>query len=243
MYASSVSPLSSEILERLGGGLLDRLGFAKEPAGKDLKTAAGGKTGKKAKDAAHDFTNSIKISNEVFEIENIKGKKRVILPWERLSRIKDETARLASSPRGDALLKGLKGCVTVGGKYRLLEGEKLKLILRLSGSLEADGALKRTWPRKKEFSSAKDLPALLDVLPLVLAPALWKSGKNDLGFICLSSNGAGLYRLNCSRGFHTALNESLSSVESLIDDLGEDVSVDDKNIVNRTFRRLSDYVS
>ncbi|MDR0663685.1 MAG: ATP-dependent RNA helicase [Spirochaetaceae bacterium] len=237
MYASSVSPLSSEILERLDGGLLNWLGFAKEPAGKGLK--AGGKS----REAAHDFTNSIKISNEVFEIENTKGKKRVILPWERLSRIKDDAARLASSPSGDALFKGLKGCVTVDGKYRLLEGEKLSLILRLSGSLEVDGALKRTWLVKKEFSSAQDLPALLEVLPLILVPALWKNGKKELGFICLVSNGAGTYRVTCSRGFHTALNESLSSVESLIDDLDENVSIEDKDIVNRTFRRLSDYLS
>jgi RNA helicase HrpA len=243
MYASSVSPLSPEILERLGGGLLNRLGFSKDSAYSDTRVSADGRAGKKAKAAAREFTNSIKISDEVFEIENVKGKKRVILPWERLSRIRDAAVRLASSPSGDALFKGLKGCVTVEGKYKLLEGEKLKLILRLSGSLEVDGALKRTWPRKKEFSSSYDLHTLLEALPMILAPALLKNGKKELGFICLSNNGGGVYRINCSRGFHTALNESLSSVESLIDELSENVSIEDKNIVNRTFRRLSDYLS
>ncbi|MDR3355559.1 MAG: ATP-dependent RNA helicase [Spirochaetaceae bacterium] len=238
MYASSVSPLSREILERLGGGLLGRLGLG--------QTKGGGRApvqGRRAKETPHDFTNNVKISDEVFEIENVKGRKRVVLPWERLSRIRDEAKRLAAAPASVALFKGLKGCVTLDGKYRLLDGEKLDLILRLSGSLEMDGALNRDWPRKKEFLTARDLPALLDFLPQILQPVLWKNGKRELGFICISNNGAGAYRATCSRGFHTALNESISSVESLIDDLGENVSVDDKNIVNQTFRRLSEYLS
>ncbi|MDR2343256.1 MAG: ATP-dependent RNA helicase [Spirochaetaceae bacterium] len=243
MYASSVSPLSMEILERLGGGLLKRLGLGPANAtGGAISDGGRSAEGRRAKEAARDFTNNIKIAGEIFEIESVKGKKRVILPWEQLSRIRDEAERLAAVPAGDALFKGLKGCVTLYGKYRLLEGEKLKLILRLSGSLEMDGALKREWPRKKEFSSERDLPALLEVLPLVLAPALWKAGKKDLGFICLTGKGTGIYRMTCSRGFHSALNESLSSVESLIDDLGEDVDINDKNIVNQTFRRLSRYL-
>ncbi|MDR2795887.1 MAG: ATP-dependent RNA helicase, partial [Spirochaetaceae bacterium] len=238
MYASSVSPLSREILGRLGGDLLKRLGLG------SIK-ATGGKTvdGRKAREAVRDFANNIKISGEVFEIGNVKGKKRVILPWERLSRVKDEAKLLAAGPAGEALFKGLKGCVTLCGEYKLLDGEKLKLILHLSGSLEMDGAEKRGWLRKKEFSSERDLAALLEVLPLILAPALWKVGKKDLGFIGLTTNGAGIYHMTCSRGFHSALNESLSAVESLVDDLGESVDIDDKDIVNQTFRRLSEYLS
>jgi hypothetical protein len=49
--------------------------------------------------------------------------------------------------------------------------------------------------------------------------------------------------MTCSRGFHSALNESLSAVESLVDDLDESVDIDDKNIVNQTFRRLSEYLA
>jgi hypothetical protein len=238
MYASSVSPLSLQILERLGGGLLKRLGLgsSKNSGGKRKPDEP------RVSNTARDFTNNIKISGEIFELESVKGKKRVILTWDKLSRIKDEAARLASAPAGDVLFKGLKGCIILDGKYRLLEGEKLKLILRLSASLEIDGAVKRSWPRKKEFSSTRDMPALLEVLPLILVPALCKTGKKDLGFICLTSSGAGTYRVTCSRGFHSALNESLASLESLIDDISENVDIEEKNIVNQTFRRLSGYL-
>jgi hypothetical protein len=232
MYASSVSPLPKETLERLGGGLFQRLGYG-STRGEGGKKKDGREKPKERK-TIKDFTNSIKIAGEVFEITTVKGKKRVILPWESLRKIKDDA--------GDVLYKGVKATVTVN-EYSLLEGEKLDLVLRLAKTLDIDGALNRKRPKEKEFNSAEKLKALLEILPLVLSPAVWKTGKKTLGFINLSTNGKGSYRVHCSRGFHSALNESLSSVETLIDELGEDVDIADKNIVNQTYRRLSDYLN
>ncbi|MDR2658599.1 MAG: ATP-dependent RNA helicase [Spirochaetaceae bacterium] len=238
MYASSVSPLSKEVLDRLGGGLLKRLGFGFV---KEADNRVGAKVSgvKKAKEKALDFTNSVKVADEVFEIGVVKGKKRVIIPWERLSKMKGEAGFAA----GEALFKGLKGCVIVEGKYKLLDGEKLKLILRLAQVINVDGAITRKLPRKQEFPSSQDISELLAVLPLILSPALLKADKKELGFICLTSNGTGIYHVHCLRGFHHALNESLSSVETLIDELGDNVSVEDKSIVNQTFRRLSEFLN
>ena len=56
------------------------------------------------------------------------------------------------------------------------------------------------------------------------------------------TDGAGSYWFKCSRGFHTALNESLSSLESLIDELSENVDPERKEIVNQLYRRLSSYL-
>jgi hypothetical protein len=64
-----------------------------------------------------------------------------------------------------------------------------------------------------------------------------------LGFICLFNDGGGNYRFKCSRGFHTSLNESLASLESLIDEMSGEVDVEKKRIVNQCYRRLSDYLS
>jgi hypothetical protein len=41
-----------------------------------------------------------------------------------------------------------------------------------------------------------------------------------------------------TNGFHTSLNESLSSLETLIDELDEDVDIEKKHIVNQCYRRL-----
>ncbi|MDR2865370.1 MAG: ATP-dependent RNA helicase [Spirochaetaceae bacterium] len=224
MYASSVSPLSRSTLEKIGGDLISKLGFGKVKGGKD----------KKDPPLVRDWTNNIKIGSEVFEVTGLKGKKLVRLPWERLSKLTGEN--------GEMLYKGLKGVILLKEGYTLLDGEKLNLILAIAPTLDIDGALGRT-VSKKEFNSSRDLKAILALLPLVLCPAIWKKGKKELGFICLTTNGEGNYRLRCLRAFHNALNESLSSVESLIDELGEETDLVTKNIVNTSYRRLSDYLA
>jgi HrpA-like RNA helicase len=242
MYAMSVSPLSRRVLEKLSP---------------ELFAALGGRTdqGEVKPKKVRDFTHNIKIGSEVFEIETFKGKKTVILPWERLARVKD------SIPADRSIYKGLRGTITINGKYTLLAEEKLTLILKLVPALAVDGALNRTWPRKTNFRAQENLPALLEALPLLVTPAIWKQnargnsrgtrgdargtspGKADrkeLGFICLFTDGMGNYWFKCSRGFHTSLGESLASLETLIDELGEDVDVSFKHIVNQSYRRLSD---
>jgi hypothetical protein len=233
MYAMSVSPLSGSVLERISGELFEALGGKAPATGEGL---SGGKIKR-----ARDFTNNIKIGQELFEIETIKGKKQAVLPWERFSGIKDDVGGK------DAVYKGLRGVITLDGRYTILAGEKLSLILSLAPSLDIEGALSRSWPRNKRFNSRENLPALLEQLPLILAPALWKphadtKGKKELGFLCLFTDGTGNYWFTCSRGFHTSLNESLASVESLIDELGEELDIEIKHIVNQTYRRLSEYL-
>ncbi|MDR0451840.1 MAG: ATP-dependent RNA helicase [Treponema sp.] len=246
MYAMSVSPLSRQVLEKLSPELFAALGGRAAP-------------GEARPKKARDFTNTVKIGSEVFEIETFKGKKTVVLPWERLARVK------GSIPADLSIYKGLRGIITVSGRYTLLAEEKLTLILKLVPALAVDGALNRAWPRKASFRVAENLPALLESLPLLATPAAWKlnargasgkgaSGKNgpakgdssggadrkELGFIGLFTNGAGSYWFKCSRGFHTSLGESLASLETLIDELGEDVDVSSKHLVNHAYRRLSD---
>jgi HrpA-like RNA helicase len=242
MYAMSVSPLSREVLERIRAGL-----FAEELTGPAEKEKL-----KKLRD----FTNNIRIAGQVFEIKTIKGKKTAILPWEKLALIQDKI------PAG-TFYRGLKGCVIVSQQYTLLAGEKLELILSLTPTLDAENAVNRRWPRKGNFNSRTDLAALLDHLDNLVKPVICKSpgkkygkraapprsadsaveGSKALGFLCLFTDGAGNYWFRCSRGFHTSLNESLASLEALIDEMGSDVDIGVKHNVNQTYRRLSDYVS
>ncbi|MDR1277237.1 MAG: ATP-dependent RNA helicase, partial [Treponema sp.] len=244
MYAMSVSPLSRTTLEKISPDLFTSFG------GRPRKGETAGPPEKLRK--ARDFTHNIKISGEVFEIQTIKGKKTAILPWEQLRQIRDKLP-------GETVYRGLKGMILIDGRYTLLAGEKLELILALIPALDIDDALNRSWPRKEQFNSRTHLAALLEELPKLVCPAVWKTsggaGKNrpgkpkaagedrekkDLGFICLFTNGEGSYRFTCSRGFHTALNESLAALETLIDELGEEVDVEAKHIVNQIYRRLSD---
>ncbi|MDR3138052.1 MAG: ATP-dependent RNA helicase [Treponema sp.] len=230
MYAMSVSPLSKEALEKISPALFEALGG--KISGTGRKGAAAGERPKRIRD----FTNMIKIGEEVFEIKIIKGKKAVFLPWEKLSPLKDRIGKETT------LYKGLRGTVVLEDKYTLLAGEKLSLILSLIASLDIDGAPEKSWPRKEHFNSREDLPRLLGFLPDILHPVIWKQGKKELGFLCLLNDGKGNYWFTCSRGFFTSLNESLASVESLIDELGEETDIEIKRVVNQTYRRLSDYL-
>ena len=227
MYASSVSPLSRANLERIGGGLFERLGLESAKHGRKLQA-----------EIVHDWTNNIKIGGEVFEIITEKGKKTVKLPWERLQRV-------MGSSSGEALFKGLRGVIILKNDFTLLKGEKLNLILTLAPTLNISKVVSLTQkvPGKKNFNSETSLDALVAALPLLLTPVCAKNLLKEMGFICLTSNGEGIYRLRCSRGFHTALNESLSSLETLIDELKDDVDLDKKHLVNTAYRRLSDYLS
>jgi hypothetical protein len=222
MYAMSVSPLSREVLERIRPGLFaetERDGEQKPPRLPKLKEA-------------RDFTNNIKISGEVFDIVNIKGKKTVLLPWEKLKNIGEDTA--------ETFYKELKGRIIVNNQYSLLAGEKLELILSLAPKLDVENAFSRNWPRKRNFNSEKDLASLLNHLDSLAMPVIWKKGKKDLGILGLYTDGGGNYWFRPSRGFYRSLNESLSSLETLIDELGEEVDIEQKHIVNQCYRRLSD---
>ncbi|MDR2158974.1 MAG: ATP-dependent RNA helicase [Treponema sp.] len=238
MYAMSVSPLSRDLIERISPDLAAALGGARERrARRGEGSRAGGPEGLRK---PRDFTNSIKIGGEVFPIETVRGKKTAILPWERLAPLKDHL-------KGDTFFRGLKGTILFAGAS-LLSGEKLDLILSLLPALDVEGALTRRWPEKRTFSAALDLDALLPLLPDLVCPAVWKQGagdrkKKELGFVSLFTDGKGTYWFRCSRGFHTSLNESLASLETLIDEMGDEVAAEKKRIVNQTYRRLSDYLA
>jgi HrpA-like RNA helicase len=240
IYAMSVSPLTRDIIERIRPGL-----FAKEQENTDTDSRNGkrnrseeGRIERKARPVlqARDFTNNIKISSEVFEITTIKGRKTAILPWEKLAPIRD-------SIPSETVYKGLKGCITINGVYTLLAGEKLKLILSLAPMLDPENALTREWPRKENFDASENLAALLPFMDSLMRPARWKKNSKELGFITLFTDGAGNYWFRCSRGFHTSLNESLASLEALIDEMDDNVDIGLKHVVNQTYRRLSELIS
>jgi hypothetical protein len=231
MYAMSVSPLAYETLEKISPALVAGLGIDKKGREKE-----GG-----LKQRGRDFTNHIKIGSEVFAIDTVRGKKQVILPWEKLKKVIDNTVA-----DNAAIYKSLRGVVVLDENYTLLEGEKLKLNLSLDPALEIEGALNRKWFGKKSFKSYSNPDTLLAVLPNLVKPGLVKAdgqrGKKELGFLCLFTDGEGNYWTKCSRRFHTSLNESLASVETLIDELADHVDTEKKRLVNQCYRRLSDYL-
>jgi len=183
-----------------------------------------------------DFTNKIKIGSEVFDLAVDKKKKKVVsLEWQKLAKVREELDRESL-----AVYKGMKGVVLVGHR-KLLEGEKLDLILRLAPSLDPERDLARDWPRKKNFDSGEGLHELLASLDHVLQVARAKDQSAELGFVALFTDSEGNYWFRCSRGFHTALNESVASLDALADALGEGASPEEKEKVSALYRKLTSF--
>jgi ATP-dependent helicase HrpA len=254
MYAMSVSPLRRDMLARISPrleGLIGRGGaFGGVRAGGAFGGEAAGAPERGARRAApspeavaeaagvrrreRDFTNKIKIASEVFDLAVDKKKKKLVeLEWPRLRKVREELDRDSLS-----LYRGLKGVVLLG-RQRLLDGEKLDLILKVAPWLDLEADLGREWPRKRNYNVHEELPELIAALGHVMQVSRARDKTGELGFVALFTDSEGAYWFRCSRGFHTALNESVASLECLVDELGEDTSDEDREKVSALYRKLS----
>ena len=244
MFAMSVSPLTKNILNRISDDLEPRLIALQRPRRSALQQTLSGKKvmyrDKLSTTAGTDAgrqDNCIYVGGYSFQIEKIKGKKTLILPLE------DITAALKQEKNEDKLVQigGLKAKVLVKG-YTLLTGEKAELIFRLVKELDLWPIDNSRWNRKININlhDEADLSVLIKNLPLILAVTEAKIKSKELGFICLYIDNRGTYWFKVSRGFATALNESISSLESLIDDASEILKEEDKALLSSVYRKLTD---
>jgi HrpA-like RNA helicase len=256
MYAMSVSPLRRDMLARIsprleglvGGGVARgaaRTAAPESARGSDARErvrraapaqeqAAQGSDGSRRRN--RDFTDKIKIASEVFALAVDKKKKKLVeLEWPRLRKVREELDRDSL-----ALYKGLKGVVLLG-RQRLLDGERLDLILKIAPWLDLEADLGREWPRKRNFEAREELPALVAALGHVMQVSRARDRTGELGFVALFTDSEGMYWFRCSRGFHTALNESVASLECLVDELGENTSDEDRETVSSLYRKLSSF--
>ena len=223
MYAMSVSPLTKSLLHQISPTLLNLLENTKSP--KDKKSNEKEKTSKKEKESKQKLqkdetisgikvsSDSITLGNQTFDIKKVKGKKQVQLSFDRF--IYATTNDLNSKQMKQ--ISDLKGKIIYSNNYELLTGEKLELIIKLAKSLNLRPIDEKDWNRKLNINIyEKDTAELLvSSLENVLKVAIAKKKSREYGFICLFTDDNGNYWYKVSRGFITALNESLSSLETL----------------------------
>jgi len=245
MYAMSVSPLSKTILDMIDPGLVSRLvgpGKARKGAVDSGENRARAKakesvSGRDSRGGAVAAAEGITFGGEFFALTKIKGKKEVILPWEQFSKAL-KTADLSGSHA--AQVSGLRGKL-VFGSHELLAGEKMELILHVATTFDLQPVDPAAWPRKANFSAAENPAALAENLDWLCRVTVAKEKSKELGFICLFTDGAGQYWFKCSRGFHTALNESIASLETLIDEASETLDESARAKVNSIYRKLNSF--
>lgn len=245
-----------ERLQRLqgkGGKGSDKLSKSRDGRGgrgreENRRESKGQKADQKGsrKASQEQLTETVTFGGQTFEIEKFKGKKTLNLPLnqlqEALRALEASGAVEATSDEGRlSQIGGLRARVKVGGSW-LLAGERADLVLRLARQLDLRPVDEKRLNRRENLSvmDPQQAEKLLSSLDLVLRVAEARSKSRELGFICLYSDGRGSYWFKVSRGFATALNESLSSLESLIDETSGSISEQQKSRLSTVYRRLAD---
>jgi len=241
MFAMSVSPLTKSVLEQISPSLPEQLESAKgskgrlEKLSKEYEELAGKKKGKFEKEIGKlkKDEDIISFGGEIFAVKKVKGKRQALLPYESF-------IRAARSEKNINELPNVKGKIVYSNGFTLLEGEKLSLILRLVRALDLSPLANEAWGRKENINIAQKGGAenLLKLVPNIMRIAVAKAKSKEYGFICLFTDGSGTYYFKVSRGFSTALNESLSSLETLADEKDLPFTNEDRERLNKIYRFL-----
>ncbi len=221
MYAMSVSPLYPEWIKEISHHLYSNLvrRHAK-PKAKALSVM--------------DYTNFIKIGRQRFEVESgKKGKKTAVLPYEKL-REAVSSLDMTSIQK----YRGLKGKVLFKGS-EILRGMNLDRILRIAPKLNFAKNIIEKWPKGAHFEYLRDSHQIVRFIPHLLQPCTKYKSKGRLGFLTLLTDGNGAYWFSAYGDFLQALEESISSLESLIDEDVNIMSEEQEKVVNAAYRDLT----
>ena len=247
IFAMSVSPLTRPMLDTINPELYERLMACKkskafEPSAETLKMPEPKKqTSKKNKQIQEtsniDVENAFSLGDFIFETKKIKGKKTAILPIEQL--------KYAVAQEKDA--KKLAACAALRGKIItkdsgiLMEGEKMELIIKAVKNLDLTPLSEKKWNRKMNanINDVLEKEKIIDSLDWILHTAIAKQKNKEYGFICMFTDGKGTYWYKVSRGLVTALTETHSSLETLIEENVE-FSFEDKKKINQALRLVND---
>ncbi len=254
MYAMSVSPLPRDILSKISPIVAERLlsivdsrkHEATDSGGRQKRGPARAEGEVHARRETRDFTDKIKLGGQIFDLEKTSGKKKmVVLPWETFKLARTNIERDSGSA-----YRGLLASIRYRN-FRLLEGEKLETVIRVQDWLDLEKDLGRDWPKSVNFEVQREaglpldqgnLGKLVASLDHVLQVAEPKGRDRRLGFVTLYTDGAGVFWFRVSKGFHTALNESIASLESLADTAAdESVPAAAKETIGALYRKLSSF--
>ena len=224
MYAMSVSPLKVEWLKEISSELYR------------VFTGEGKQTQKKEK-KTRDYTNYVKIGDERFEITIIKHRKKIVLlPFDKLSRVISRI-NLESLPK----FKGLKGKVLIDD-YEIMSGMNLSRILKLFPLVRYDGLLE-DWPKGVQFDCISSTEELIRFVPNVMKLCRKSRNSKKLGFLTLVSDGKGLYWFRSYKNPLQSMEESLSTLELLMDENIKTLTNNQSEMINSTYRRIMEYLN
>ena len=235
-YALSVSPVTRKILSSLDVDILDSLTNKHNSKAKGRKKSSESsyENKRKKQESAKSEYNS--TPTPFFQTKKISGKKTVIIPLNVLyDTIKRDKQR--------KFLRGLeqsKGVITLQDGGLLMKGEKVTYIADIAKNINLWPIRENSWDRhfNGDITNPEAKNILLSNITVVLRTAIAKQNSKSYGFITLMNNGSGCYWFKVYQNFSTALVETHSSLETLID---EDVEFTDleKSHISKIFRMVN----
>ena len=255
MFAMSVSPLTKGMLAKIDPSLEKELNILKKSKEKSRSLSSGfeyeakgsfkeeyEKADIKKSKEKDKHTNEIKIGSSVFSVKKVKGKQLVILPLSQLLVCAKEND-FSSDNELHLKLSTLKGKVTVKNGFEMLNGEKLELIFKIANILNLIPIEEKKFDRKLNININEEqgIDKLCKAMEYALNVAVAKSKSKEMGFIAAFTDNNGNYWFKVSRGFSTALSETLSTLETLIDEAKAAFSDEQKNRLNEIYRKLNNF--
>ena len=255
MFAMSVSPLTKGMLAKIDPSLEKELNILKKSKEKSRSLSSGfeyeakgsfkeeyEKADIKKSKEKDKPTNEIKIGSSVFSVKKVKGKQLVILPLSQLLVCAKEND-FSSDNELHLKLSTLKGKVTVKNGFEMLNGEKLELIFKIANILNLIPIEGKKFDRKLNININEEqgIDKLCKAMEYALNVAVAKSKSKEMGFIAAFTDNNGNYWFKVSRGFSTALSETLSTLETLIDEAKAVFSDEQKNRLNEIYRKLNNF--
>lgn len=255
MFAMSVSPLTKGMLAKIDPSLEKELNILKKSKDKSRSLSSGfeyeakgsfkeeyEKADIKKSKEKDKTTNEIKIGSSVFSVKKVKGKQLVILPLSQLLVCAKEND-FSSDNELHLKLSTLKGKVTVKNGFEMLNGEKLELIFKIANILNLIPIEEKKFDRKLNININEEqgIDKLCKAMEYALNVAVAKAKSKEMGFIAAFTDNNGNYWFKVSRGFSTALSETLSTLETLIDEAKAVFSDEQKNRLNEIYRKLNNF--
>lgn len=240
MFAMSVSPLTKSQLAKIESGLEKDLNSLKKTKNDSLpKEKTKKEKNSKKKDSVKDV---LTIGSFPFEIKKIKGKQIILLPLSELLVCAKEND-FSKEAKSYGKILNVKGKVLYKNGYEILAGEKLELIFKIASNLNLIPVDEKKFDRKIniDISDPSQIDKLVSSLDFVLNVAVAKSKSREMGFICVFTDNKGNYWFKVSRGFSTAVSESLSSLETLIDEAEDKFNDEQKEKINEIYRRINSF--
>ena len=240
MFAMSVSPLTEENLRAIGL----KNNFTKNNSAKkrdnDKKQNEDAlrekpKKENKNSDKTANGEDFISFGGKDFRIKKVHGKKTVFIKYDDYKRAL-ENIDISKWRQDSKLVQVSKmNSILEINNFTVFNGEKLSEIFDATPFLNFTVLNVEEWQRKKNFDFYENFDELLSSIDCICRITVAKEAKKELGFITLYSDDDKTFWFKVSRGFSTAVYESLTSIEKLIKLCNRETDVRDFPIENSKF--------